>query len=100
MTPQLLCMAYSTTEHVLFSLETMSASELTLPSASASAASAIGNMGMGALTGLGGYMSLAMGAKVKPVLLKMEDGVVLVPRDSQYLPHFCLAFFITLFGRR
>ncbi|TDL20794.1 hypothetical protein BD410DRAFT_750406 [Rickenella mellea] len=85
-TPQILCLAYTATDHVLFFLETMSASELTLPPANvaAAASAAIGNMGMGmgALSGLGGYMTLGLGAKAKPMLAKVGEGEILVPKDN------------------
>ncbi|KAG9091285.1 Vacuolar morphogenesis protein 6 [Ceratobasidium sp. UAMH 11750] len=37
-------------------------------------------MGMGALSGLGGYMGL--GAKAKQAVVKIEDGEVLIPKES------------------
>jgi hypothetical protein len=37
---------------------------------------------MGAFTGLGGYMSLGLGSKLKPCITNVGDAEVLVPKDS------------------
>lgn len=76
-------MAYSATEHALFSLEKMVAADVTLPPVNTSVVGGIGGMGKGALSGLGGYMTLGMGKRAKPLLLKLQDGEVLIPRESR-----------------
>ena len=41
-------------------------------------------MGMGALSGLGGYMTLGLGAKAKPNVVNVNDNEALVAKDSKY----------------
>jgi Vam6/Vps39-like protein vacuolar protein sorting-associated protein 39 len=77
------CLAYTQTEHALLSLDTMTMSDIALPSANSATVTGLG-MGMGALTGLGGYMTLGLGAKEKkPSIVKIEKGEVLIPKDSK-----------------
>jgi hypothetical protein len=81
------CLAYTLTENVLLSLETMTLSELALPTASSVSVASLG-MGMGALSGLGGYMTLGLGAKAKPSVVKINEGEVLIPKDSECVRGF------------
>ena len=78
--PNVLCLAYTATDHVLFFLETMSTAELTMPMNIPSSASS-GTYGMTALSGLGGYMSLGLAAKAKPMAVTVGEEV-LIPKDS------------------
>ncbi|EJD06913.1 uncharacterized protein FOMMEDRAFT_117970 [Fomitiporia mediterranea MF3/22] len=78
--PNVLCLAYSATEHVLFYLETMSAAEFTMP-VNVPSSSSTGAYGMNALSGLGGYMSLGLAAKAKPMAVAVGEEV-LIPKDS------------------
>ena len=41
----------------------------------------IGNVGMGALSGLGGYMTLGLGSKLRPCVTNVGDAQVLVAKD-------------------
>lgn len=68
--------AYSLTEHAIFSLKTMTPVDIALPSATAIT-------GMGAFSGLTGYMTLGLGAKAKPSLLTTKESEVLVVKDSK-----------------
>lgn len=77
--PTVLCLAYTATEHVLFYLETMSTAELTMPVHVPSSTST--GYGMNALSGLGGYMSLGLAAKAKPLALTIGENV-LIPKDN------------------
>ncbi|KLO10830.1 hypothetical protein SCHPADRAFT_906559 [Schizopora paradoxa] len=81
--PSVLCLAYSATEHVMFFLETMSTAELTLPVGNVPTSSSIG-IGMNALTGLGGFVTLGMAAKAKPLITTVGDEV-LIPKDNSGL---------------
>lgn len=49
----------------------------------ATSGSAIGNMGMGALSGLGGYMTLGLGSKAKPCVVSIDEKEALVAKDSE-----------------
>ena len=49
-------------------------------------------MGMGALSGLGGYMTLGLGAKAKPNVANVNDNEALIAKDSKYT-------FVQLHGR-
>ncbi|KAF8501265.1 vacuolar sorting protein 39 domain 1-domain-containing protein [Gautieria morchelliformis] len=83
------CLAYTQTEHVLLSLDTMTISDIAFPSANSVTVTGLGmgmGMGMGALTGLGGYMTLGLGAKEKkPSIARIEEGEVLIPKDNSGL---------------
>ena len=88
-TPTVLVFAYTATDHAVFSLDSLSSSELELPSPPATNAPSAGanlgsvglGMGMTALTGLGGYVGL--GAKAKPTVVKISEGEVLIPKESE-----------------
>jgi hypothetical protein len=69
--------AYSLTEHAIFSLKTMTPVDITLPSATTTT-------GMGAFSGLTGYMTLGLGTKAKPSLLTIKESEVLVVKDSVF----------------
>ena len=68
--------AYSLTEHAIFSLKTMTTVEITLPATTTTT-------GMGAFSGLAGYMTLGLGAKAKPSLLTIKESEVLIVKDSE-----------------
>ncbi|THH21289.1 hypothetical protein EW146_g228 [Bondarzewia mesenterica] len=77
-----MCLAYSPTDYILFSLETMSTTEVTTPPTASLSATNISNMGMGALSGLGGYMTLGLGAKSKPCTVSVGESEVLIAKDN------------------
>ena len=68
-------MAYPSS-HVMFFLDTMTSSEISLPIPSSTSA------GVGALSGLGGYMTLGLGTKAKPLMTELGSEEVLIPKDS------------------
>ncbi|KZT19797.1 hypothetical protein NEOLEDRAFT_1245628 [Neolentinus lepideus HHB14362 ss-1] len=72
-----ICLAYSSTEFALYSLTTNTVSDLTIPQKPAMAAA-----GVGALTGLSSYMTLALGAKAKPCMAKISEKEVLLVKDN------------------
>ncbi|KAK2460159.1 hypothetical protein APHAL10511_007838 [Amanita phalloides] len=72
------CFAYSATEHALFQLSTMTATDIAFPAPTITTSSA----SRGALTGLSGYMSLGFGAKAKPCVIAVDDHEALVVRDN------------------
>ncbi|KAG8793698.1 Vacuolar morphogenesis protein 6 [Ceratobasidium sp. 428] len=83
-TPHTITMAYPPPDHAVLSLTNMALTEFVLPATNTvtqNAGMSMGmGMGMGALSGLGGYMGL--GAKAKQAVVKIEDGEVLIPKES------------------
>jgi len=75
------CLAYEA-DHVLFSLETMSTIDIASATTMSKSGAGIGNVGMGALTGLGGYMTLGLGSKLRPCVTNVGDSEVLIAKDS------------------
>lgn len=71
-------------DHVLFSLDTMSTIEIASAATTSKSAAGIGNvgMGMGALSGLGGYMTLGLGSKLRPCATNVGDAQVLIAKES------------------
>ena len=67
----------------MFFIETMSTSELTMPTNPIPTSSSIGGLGMNTLTGLGGYMTLGLAAKAKPLAVTVDEKV-LIPKDSKH----------------
>lgn len=76
MNDETIAFAYSLTEHAIFSLKTMALVDITLPAAATAT-------GMGALSGLTGYMTLGLSAKAKPSLLTIKESEVLIVKDSR-----------------
>ncbi|KAF9532490.1 hypothetical protein CPB83DRAFT_846876 [Crepidotus variabilis] len=72
------CFAYSTTEFALFSLATMTATDIVTPLPTTSSGAA-----MNALSGLTGYMTLGLGAKAKPTVINVAESEVLIGKDGQ-----------------
>jgi hypothetical protein len=68
------CFAYSPTEYALFSISKLTTLEVTTPIPS--------NTSMGAFSGLTGYMTLGLGAKAKPGLVRLSDTEALIVKDS------------------
>ncbi|KAI0267682.1 hypothetical protein BC834DRAFT_923439 [Gloeopeniophorella convolvens] len=77
-TSDVVCLAYEA-DHILFSLDSMST--IDIASAPTTGKSGAG-MGMGALTGLGGYMTLGLGTKLKPCVTNVGDSEVLMAKDN------------------
>ncbi|KAF8604609.1 hypothetical protein BDV93DRAFT_537690 [Ceratobasidium sp. AG-I] len=81
-TPHTITMAYPPPDYAVLSLTTMGLTEFVLPATSVvttNTGMSMG-MGMGALSGLGGYMGL--GSKAKQAVVKIEEGEVLIPKDT------------------
>ncbi|CAE6446777.1 unnamed protein product [Rhizoctonia solani] len=81
-TPHTIVMAYPPPDNAVLSLTTMALTEFVTP-----ATTTVSNnpgmgmsMGMGAFSGLGGYMGL--GTKAKFAAVKIEEGEVLIPKES------------------
>ena len=84
-TPHTVTLAYPPPDYAVLSLTTMGLTEFVLPATSvvtANTGMSMG-MGMGALSGLGGYMGL--GSKAKQAVVKIEDGEVPIPKDSELI---------------
>ncbi|KAJ6608678.1 hypothetical protein B0H10DRAFT_516741 [Mycena sp. CBHHK59/15] len=76
------CFAYSPTEYAMFSVLSMTATDISIPLPVTAAGA-----GMAALTGLGagltGYMTLGLGAKPRPGLLRIGDTEALILKDNE-----------------
>ena len=71
-------LSYDLTTHVLFSLDTLTVTELSLPLVPSTSASGMGYLGKG----LGGYMTLGLGSKGKPCAVNIQDAEVFLTKDS------------------
>ena len=71
----------------MFSMRTMTATDIVTPLPITGSGTA-----MNALTGLTGYMTLGLGAKAKPAVVKITDQEVLIAKDGERFTshHFCL----------
>ncbi|KZV95384.1 hypothetical protein EXIGLDRAFT_739755 [Exidia glandulosa HHB12029] len=85
-------MAYTAADIVLLSLDTLQITDVEFPTSNAPPSNVVAgvanNMGMGALANLGGfsnYMTLGLGAKAKPSLVKLNDGEILITREHASL---------------
>ncbi|KAF9026027.1 hypothetical protein BDZ89DRAFT_1135054 [Hymenopellis radicata] len=74
MTPDRICFAYAP-DFAIFDLNTMTATEVTLPLPTSTTASAF--------TGLTGYMTLGLGAKAKPSVVQINDQETLIVKDNE-----------------
>jgi hypothetical protein len=87
-TSKVIAMAYTQTDHALIYMETMSTADIVLPTTATPGGAAIGltgamGYGMNAFSGLGGYMTLGLGAKAKPTVLQIGEDEFLIPKDSK-----------------
>ncbi|KAF9064436.1 hypothetical protein BDP27DRAFT_1230507 [Rhodocollybia butyracea] len=78
MNNDLVCFAYSATEYAVFSISKITVAEvaMTLPASGPTST-------MGAFTGLSGYMTLGLGAKSKPGVVKLNDDSTLIVKDNE-----------------
>ncbi|KAG8832639.1 Vacuolar morphogenesis protein 6 [Serendipita sp. 399] len=88
-TSKVIAIAYTQTDHALLYLDTRSVAEVVLPntlhpSSSTGLTGAMG-MGMNAISGLGGYMTLSLGAKTKPSVIKIAEGEFVIPKETSTL---------------
>lgn len=59
----------------------MSTIEIASGSTANKSGAGISNVGMGAFTGLGGYMTLGLGSKLRPCVTNVGDAQVLIAKD-------------------
>ncbi|KAK0495160.1 hypothetical protein EDD18DRAFT_1170925 [Armillaria luteobubalina] len=78
MTNECICFAYSPTEYAVFNMSSMTAVDVTMPITTSTTAS-----GMGAFSGLTGYMTLGLGAKAKPSVAQIDEDNTLVFKDHE-----------------
>ena len=78
-----ICFGYVPVDYAIFSLKTRNVTEIDPPIHTGTSVSSIGGMGMGALSGLGGYIGL--GSKPVPCVLRSNDGEALVTKDSMWI---------------
>ena len=78
---EVVCLAYGA-DHALFSLDSMSMIEIYSAPTTSKSGAGIGNVGMSALSGLGGYMTLGLGSKLRPCVTNVDNENVLITKDS------------------
>ena len=74
-------MGYTPTDYVIYPVKSRSTIEVVTPAHAATSSSSMGGMGMGALSGLGGYIGL--GAKAKPCALRINEKECFISRESK-----------------
>ena len=77
--PDTICFGYMPVDYAIFSLKTRATTEVTIPTHVGASTST--GMGMGALSGLGGYIGL--GSKPNPCVLTISEGEALIAKDSE-----------------
>ena len=75
MNGETIAFAYLLAKHAISSLKTMTPVEIALPSTMTA-------IGMGAFSGLTGYMTLGLGPKAKPSLLTINESEVPIVKDN------------------
>ncbi|KAH9945272.1 uncharacterized protein BXZ73DRAFT_86791 [Epithele typhae] len=77
-----LCWGHTPSDYCLTSLKTSITIDVTTPIPTGTSGSSIGGMSRTALTGLGGYMTLGLGAKAKPNVINVRDDEALIAKDN------------------
>ncbi|TFY59088.1 hypothetical protein EVJ58_g6005 [Rhodofomes roseus] len=75
-----ICFGYAISDYALYYLKTATMVEIAAPIPSVTSGTSISNMGMGALTNLGGYMGL--GARARPWIVSIHESEALIARDN------------------
>lgn len=76
-----ICFGHTPTDYMLYSLKSRATTDIVTPIHPGSSSTSIGGMGMGAFSGLGGYIGL--GAKAKPCVLRIDDNEGFIAKDSK-----------------
>ena len=79
-----LCWGHTPSDYCVTALKTSVTVDVVTPIPTTTSGSGMGPMGMGALSGLGGYMTLGLGAKAKPNVVGVREDEALVAKDSEY----------------
>ncbi len=83
-----LCWGHTPTDYCVTALKTSITVDVTTPIATVTSGSSISTMGIGAFSGLGGYMTLGLGVKAKPNVSNVNDNEALIAKDSEsHSPH-------------
>ncbi|OJT15140.1 Vam6/Vps39-like protein [Trametes pubescens] len=82
MNNEVLCWGHTPTDYALTSLTTSVTVDASTPIPTTSSSGSIGNMGIGALSGLGGYMTLGLVAKAKPNVIGLNESEALIAKDN------------------
>lgn len=88
MNGETLCWGHTPTDYCVTSLKTSITVDVTTPIATVTSGGSISTMGMGAFSGLGGYMTLGLGAKAKPNVSNVNDNEALIAKDSECRPTY------------
>lgn len=71
-----ICLAYAP-EYAVFSIDTMTAADVMTPIQATTSMT-----GMGAFSGLTGYMTLGLASKPKPTALRLSDAEAIIAKES------------------
>ncbi|KAI9061003.1 hypothetical protein FKP32DRAFT_1594678 [Trametes sanguinea] len=77
-----LCWGHTPTDYAVTSLTTSTTVDVSTPIPTAASTGSVGGMGMGALSGLGSYMTLGLGAKAKPCVVSINESEALIGKDN------------------
>ncbi|KAI0749549.1 vacuolar sorting protein 39 domain 2-domain-containing protein [Daedaleopsis nitida] len=80
MNGETLCWGHTPTDYCLTSLKTSATVDVITPVPTTTSLGS--GMGMGALSGLGGYMTLGLGAKAKPNVIHVSENEALIAKDN------------------
>lgn len=76
--PDTVCFAYPPADYTIFSLATLTTTEVSTPLPATSSVT-------GAFGGLTGYMTLGLGAKPKPAVVSLSGPEALIVKDSRLI---------------
>ncbi|KAI5892828.1 uncharacterized protein SCHCODRAFT_02627226 [Schizophyllum commune H4-8] len=79
--PDVVCFGYSPTEYATFDIPRMTVTDISTPPPPQPSTTTA--MGVGAFTGLSGYMALALGARQKPEVLQVAENEGLITKDTE-----------------
>ncbi|CDO70890.1 hypothetical protein BN946_scf184804.g22 [Trametes cinnabarina] len=77
-----ICWGHTPTDYAVTSLTNSTTVDVTTPVPTATSSGSVGTMGMGALSGLGSYMTLGLGAKAKPCVVSLNENEALIAKDN------------------
>lgn len=83
-----LAWGHTPTDYCVTSLKTSTTVDISTPIPTTTSGTAMSAMGIGAFSGLGGYMTLGLGAKAKPNVINVSESEALITKDSEWLTRY------------
>ncbi|KAI0787910.1 hypothetical protein C8Q74DRAFT_1366714 [Fomes fomentarius] len=77
-----LAWGHTPTDYCVTSLKTSTTVDISTPIPTTTSGTAMSAMGIGAFSGLGGYMTLGLGAKAKPNVINVSESEALITKDN------------------